>query len=259
MRKDLSIFLKYNFKLFRKCRDCDKVHEHSGFYKDKTCRWGISRSCLECGKKRIKLTKEKYRSSENGMLTEKKQQRRYYDENREMLIKKSSDFRKTERFNEYYAEYSKSEARINSINKYSKSEKGRKKQREYYRENREAINKKNRKYLETIPEKRKIYAKRTKERYPEKIRENRVIRRAKEKRAVPYWSERELIRKLYKKAKELSKITGIEYEVDHIVPIISNDVCGLHVWNNLQILEKSLNRQKSNKLNYTIEITVGDK
>ena len=35
--------------------------------------------------------------------------------------------------------------------------------------------------------------------------------------------------------------------VDHIIPLISDNVCGLHCWDNLQILEEHLNYKKQNK------------
>ena len=35
--------------------------------------------------------------------------------------------------------------------------------------------------------------------------------------------------------------------IDHIIPIKGKDVCGLHVWNNLQILRKVENSIKGNK------------
>lgn len=53
---------------------------------------------------------------------------------------------------------------------------------------------------------------------------------------------------IYRSCKLLSKTTGIKYEVDHIIPIVHEIVCGLHVSWNMQIMKKEENRKKSNKL-----------
>ena len=58
---------------------------------------------------------------------------------------------------------------------------------------------------------------------------------------VPIWADLDKIKVVYKKASKLN------FEVDHIVPLQSPIVSGLHVWYNLQLLEPSLNRSKSNK------------
>lgn len=42
-------------------------------------------------------------------------------------------------------------------------------------------------------------------------------------------------------------LTGIEWHVDHIIPLKGIDVCGLHIWNNLQVIPKILNLRKGNK------------
>ena len=51
-----------------------------------------------------------------------------------------------------------------------------------------------------------------------------------------------------KEAHELRKlrneITGIEWHVDHIEPLKGKDVCGLHIWSNLQVIPKLLNLKK---------------
>jgi len=59
----------------------------------------------------------------------------------------------------------------------------------------------------------------------------------------------------YIKAKELEKINGIKYDVDHIIPLQGEVVSGLHVPWNLQILPASKNRRNSNKL---IEVSIGE-
>ena len=73
-------------------------------------------------------------------------------------------------------------------------------------------------------------------------------RRALELQASPPWSEKEQIALLYAKAKWLGSLTGLEYHVDHVVPLNNKKVCGLHVWANLQILEKTVNIKKSNSI-----------
>lgn len=60
--------------------------------------------------------------------------------------------------------------------------------------------------------------------------------------SVPPWSQAEQISTVYQKAREFGM------EVDHIVPLVSEKVCGLHVWDNLQLLVLQENRRKSNQV-----------
>lgn len=74
-------------------------------------------------------------------------------------------------------------------------------------------------------------------------------RRAAKYKATPEWSESDKIQILYEKAKWLGTLTGLKYEVDHVIPLVHPNVCGLHIWANLQILEVSLNHSKGNRFN----------
>lgn len=65
-------------------------------------------------------------------------------------------------------------------------------------------------------------------------------RRAKKKQAVPAWVDESLIKTVYEKAR------GLGGHVDHIVPLSSKLVCGLHCWDNLQILPPEMNQIKNN-------------
>jgi hypothetical protein len=64
--------------------------------------------------------------------------------------------------------------------------------------------------------------------------------------ATPAWRDRDKISEIYAMASKMSAQTGMKYEVDHIYPIQSEFGCGLHVHQNLQIIEKTLNRSKKN-------------
>jgi hypothetical protein len=38
-----------------------------------------------------------------------------------------------------------------------------------------------------------------------------------------------------------NNITGFEWHVDHIEPLRGKDICGLHIWSNIQVIPKRLN------------------
>lgn len=73
-------------------------------------------------------------------------------------------------------------------------------------------------------------------------------RKATKLRATPPWANQESVSAFYQIAAKLTKQTGVLHEVDHIVPLQGETVCGLHVHWNLQVLTKSENSRKKNKL-----------
>jgi hypothetical protein len=72
-------------------------------------------------------------------------------------------------------------------------------------------------------------------------------RRATRVLATPSWYEQDKIEFLFLKAREWSEILGCKIQVDHIIPLTNKKVCGLHCFDNLQLLERSINIKKSNK------------
>lgn len=75
-----------------------------------------------------------------------------------------------------------------------------------------------------------------------------AAQRAVEKRATPSWANKRYINLFYEMAKMEASRTGKPVHVDHIVPLNSPLVCGLHVEDNLQLLFASDNIAKKNRL-----------
>lgn len=77
------------------------------------------------------------------------------------------------------------------------------------------------------------------------------VRRRKHRQATPPWLTRKQkseMRALYQIAITMSKTTGELYVVDHIYPLRSEVVCGLHVPWNLRVITRDENLRKSNSL-----------
>lgn len=72
-------------------------------------------------------------------------------------------------------------------------------------------------------------------------------RRARKAHACPAWLDHNTIAPFYAEAIRLSIETGLPHEVDHIVPLMGKNVCGLHVPWNLRVIPATDNRKKSNK------------
>lgn len=72
-------------------------------------------------------------------------------------------------------------------------------------------------------------------------------RRADLLRATPRWADEDAIYRFYSDATEQTTATGIRHEVDHIVPLHSRKVCGLHTEANLRVIPKRENASKGNR------------
>lgn len=132
--------------------------------------------------------------------------------------------------------------------------------------NRERANGYSRKWAAENPEKKRQAEAAWKSKNPEKVKEKdaragakwakkradkkaaaRAKARAKLRASVPAWADLRAIESFYTEAARISRETGIPHEVDHIVPLAGEAVCGLHVETNLQIVPRTLNRQKGQR------------
>jgi len=126
-----------------------------------------------------------------------------------------------------------------------------KRQKEYYSQNRErklAIGRKS--YIKNIT-KRKASNKRNYQNNKKEYYARSAQRRVLKLQATPSWlTNRQLedIKEIYRDAYNCRWLNEEPLHVDHIVPVNSELVCGLHVSWNLQILTASENLKKSNKV-----------
>lgn len=79
---------------------------------------------------------------------------------------------------------------------------------------------------------------------PTKVAQRNRLRATSHRRSKPLWANQEAMDLIYTKRDELNALWGTKFQVDHIVPLQGDSVCGLHCEDNLQLLEKSLNCEK---------------
>ncbi len=232
------------------------------YYTGLPCKWGhidkrqtTNATCCECLRAKKEYHKE-YRKRNKKELAAKKHQ--YYLNNIDAIKLKNAAYqnsnRKEKRIRDkkYYYE--------NRTGLLQKSKKYRMKNKDklakiaavYYLENRDVILEKGRQnnkiWYSKNKTKRSKYIKRWRKRNRGKTNAYTAHRRASIKNATPLWSEVTKINIIYEKCIELNKKWNTTFQVDHIIPILSPQVCGLHCWDNLQLLEASLNNKKNNKI-----------
>ena len=140
------------------------------------------------------------------------------------------------------------ETRADYFREYNKRENVKDRKNEWYQENRETvINNAATRPAHVLREYRNAWKVNNK---TQVLADNKV-RRRKHREATPPWLTRKQkseIRQLYQIAITMTQTTGEQYVVDHIVPLRSHEVCGLHVPWNLRVITQEENLKKSNKL-----------
>jgi len=140
------------------------------------------------------------------------------------------------------------ETRADYFCEYNRREDVKDRKNEWYQENRETvINNAATRPAHVLREYRNAWKANNKT----QIRADTKARRRRHREATPPWLTRKQkseIRQLYQIAITMTQTTGEQYVVDHIVPLRSHEVCGLHVPWNLRVITQEENLKKSNKL-----------
>ena len=141
-----------------------------------------------------------------------------------------------------------SDTRREYFQTYTKKAEVKERQHEWYIANRDLTIAR----AKTVPRsKKREYQQAWKSRNLDKVRADTKARRRKHREATPHWltaAHKKDIREIYRIAINTTKITGERYVVDHIIPLRSDVVCGLHVPWNLRVTTHAENLTKSNAL-----------
>lgn len=119
-------------------------------------------------------------------------------------------------------------------------------QKAYKQANKEAIAKRDKAYRQANKEVRAEYNKAYQKVNSHIINAKCAKRRATKLQATPPWANKEHIDSIYLLA-SINRKAGHDVHVDHIVPLRSGLVCGLHCESNLQLLQGSTNQAKGNR------------
>ena len=118
------------------------------------------------------------------------------------------------------------------------------KQRVWRKENPEKVKEQNRRANQGVN--RRVTQKAYMNRNPGYKPAKDARRRARKLNASPVWANKEAIDFVYYAAACVGRVYGGTPHVDHIIPLCSDVVCGLHVHQNLQLLSPKDNTRKSN-------------
>ncbi|WP_139281466.1 hypothetical protein [Muricoccus roseus] len=168
--------------------------------------------------------------------------RAYYAKNKGTLLAKSRKWHEANR--DRANAYARGRATINLDEHRARN---RAKMARWRAKNAEAVRKKRRSYYASDPQRHCAYTLKWCRANPEKAAAQAAKRRAQRRQATPRWADLAVMTLIYAEAARLTRASGIRHDVDHIVPLISTAVCGLHVPWNLRVVTRTENQAKGNR------------
>jgi len=171
-------------------------------------------------------------------LKAKEYQRAHYLRNKEKVLARSADRYarvkddKNAASRKAYAQNPEAKKAKNLAGYYAHKQERMAARKRWLDANREAVREKARKYARDNPE---------------IVQSNTRKRTANKLQATPGWANPFFMREAFALAKLRARIAGGSWHVDHIVPLRSKIVCGLHCEQNLAVIPEKDNRAKNNR------------
>ena len=175
--------------------------------------WAKRYRQTEEGKAKIRITNKRYEQSEVRKVARKR-------------------YEQSEKGKASLERYKQSEEGKATKKRYRQSEKGKASEKRYQQSEKGKTSKK--RYRQT--EKGRVNSRKNDAKYRAKILE-----------ATVSWSDKAKIDVVFAQATRKTIQTGVDYHVDHIVPLQGKTVSGLHVEGNLRIVLASINKSKKNQ------------
>lgn len=200
------------------CSKCLVEKDPSDFSKNKSKSDGLNSYCKPC----MRAYGKQHRSRED--VKEKRRLRQ-----RELM-------RQPE-----YAEAQKAAQK-----KWSQSPEGREWARKHRLKHRDTKNEASRRWRKENPEKQRAADRSWRERNRGKANAKNMRRYAAKLKRTPLWADLVEIDYVYHAAQVIKDVYGTSWDVDHIIPLQGENVSGLHVQGNLQIMDPIQNRSKGN-------------
>ncbi|GIK83068.1 MAG: hypothetical protein BroJett024_41730 [Alphaproteobacteria bacterium] len=218
----------------RKCRACAIPRPLTGEFFEPT-ESGFRHVCRECRKERHRQwaarNREHVAAKTKAWIAANRERSQQYhaeyrEKNRDALQQQNKEWRA--RKASYIAAYRRLKRNQNPEDTAARQAANYKKHREKRRAQQKAY------YSQTIEQRLARNAK----------------RRARQIEATPPWFgdlDELAMEEAYRVSRSRGRLTGIEWHVDHIVPLRGSGVCGLHVHNNIRVIPAVVNLEKGNR------------
>lgn len=200
----------------KKCTKCGVLKRLDDFREMRASADGKRPSCRECSKLAAREYRDKYK------YRVKQQHGNWYKKYKDRIIEQHREYR------------SRNEEQVFQLQKK-------------YRANNAAKRKlANDAWRTSNPERHLENAKKWSKNNRPRVSVTNAKRRGQSRLATPVWANEFFMAEAYDLARRRTKATGFRWHVDHMVPLRSKLVCGLHCEQNMRVIPAVLNLKKRN-------------